>query len=80
MVCEIFALLMLPLHAQTGSAGATGQVHGKVVDITGGANPFISNGIVLDGINAVLEKRECGPAHRKVAPELVVRELTRTLA
>jgi len=37
-------------------------------------------GIVLDGINAVLEKRECCPTHRKVAPELVVRESTRSLA
>ncbi len=36
-------------------------------------------GVVLDGINAVLEKREVTPTHRKVAPELVVRESTRTL-
>jgi LacI family transcriptional regulator, galactose operon repressor len=36
-------------------------------------------GIVVDGINAVLEKREIGAAHRKVAPELVVRESTRSL-
>ena len=35
--------------------------------------------IVVDGINAVLEKREVGAAHRKVAPELVVRESTRSL-
>ncbi len=34
-------------------------------------------GIVLDGINAVLEKRETSAIHRKVAPELVVRESTR---
>ena len=33
--------------------------------------------VVLDGINAVLEKRELTPTHRKVAPELVVRESTR---
>jgi LacI family transcriptional regulator len=38
-------------------------------------------GIVVDGINAVLEKREVGGAcHRKVAPELVVRESTRGVA
>lgn len=37
-------------------------------------------GIVMDGINAVLEKREVGASHRKVAPELVVRESTRTLS
>ena len=36
-------------------------------------------GIVLDGINAVLEKREYATTHRKVAPELVVRESTHSL-
>jgi LacI family transcriptional regulator len=36
-------------------------------------------GIVLDGINAVLEKREIAATHRKVAPELVVRESTRSV-
>lgn len=36
-------------------------------------------GIVLDGINGVLEKREITATHRKVAPELVVRESTRSL-
>jgi len=36
-------------------------------------------GIVVDGINAVLEKREITASHRKVAPELVVRESTRGL-
>jgi LacI family transcriptional regulator len=36
-------------------------------------------GLVVDGINAVLEKRETTAAHRKVAPELVVRESTRSL-
>lgn len=35
--------------------------------------------VVLDGINAVLEKRDIAPCHRKVAPELVVRESTRSL-
>ncbi len=39
-----------------------------------------SVGIVLDGINAVLEKREVGAIHRKVTPELVVRESTRSLS
>jgi len=36
-------------------------------------------GAVLDGINAVLEKREILPSHRKVAPELVIRESTKAL-
>jgi len=36
-------------------------------------------GIVLDGINGVLEKREINATHRKVAPELVARESTRSL-
>ena len=36
-------------------------------------------GIVVDGINAVLEKREINACHRKVTPELVVRESTRSL-
>ncbi|HEY6767790.1 MAG TPA: LacI family DNA-binding transcriptional regulator [Candidatus Sulfotelmatobacter sp.] len=37
--------------------------------------------IVVDGINRVLEKREAAAAsHRKVAPELVVRESTRTVS
>jgi DNA-binding LacI/PurR family transcriptional regulator len=35
--------------------------------------------IVVDGINAGLEKRESSATHRKVAPELVVRESTRSL-
>ena len=35
--------------------------------------------VVIDGINAVLEKREVPATHRKVAPELVVRESTRSL-
>jgi hypothetical protein len=34
---------------------------------------------VLDGINAVLEKREITASHRRVAPELVARESTRSL-
>jgi LacI family transcriptional regulator len=37
-------------------------------------------GVVLDGINAVLEKREASASHRKVTPELVVRESTRTVS
>jgi LacI family transcriptional regulator len=36
-------------------------------------------GIVVEGINGVLEKREIVASHRKVAPELVVRESTRSL-
>ncbi len=35
--------------------------------------------IVVDGIKAVLEKRDVPVNHRKVAPELVVRESTRNL-
>ena len=35
--------------------------------------------IVVDGINAVLEKREVNATHRKVAPELVIRESTRSV-
>ncbi len=34
-------------------------------------------GIVLEGINSVLEKREVAAQHRKVAPQLVVRDSTR---
>jgi LacI family transcriptional regulator len=36
-------------------------------------------GIVIEGIKSVLEKREVGAEHRKVPPELVVRESTRSL-
>jgi LacI family transcriptional regulator len=36
-------------------------------------------GIMVDGITAVLEKRETSAFHRKVVPELVVRESTRSL-
>jgi DNA-binding LacI/PurR family transcriptional regulator len=36
--------------------------------------------LVVDGINAVLEKRESAALHRKVAPELVVRESTRNVS
>jgi len=36
--------------------------------------------VVLDGISAVLEKRDIRPIHRKVAPELVVRESTKSLS
>jgi LacI family transcriptional regulator len=35
--------------------------------------------IVADGMNAVLEKRKLPAVHRKVAPELVVRESTRSV-
>jgi len=37
-------------------------------------------GIVVDGINAVLEKRETSALHRKLAPELVVRESSTRLS
>lgn len=37
-------------------------------------------GIVLDGINAVLENRKMNATHRKVAPELVLRESTRNVS
>jgi LacI family transcriptional regulator len=36
-------------------------------------------GIVLEGIKCVLEKHEVAASHRKVAPELVVRESTRNV-
>jgi LacI family transcriptional regulator len=36
-------------------------------------------GIVLEGIHSVLEKREVAANHRKVAPELVTRESTRSI-
>jgi LacI family transcriptional regulator len=36
-------------------------------------------GIVLEGIHSVLEKREVAANHRKVVPELVVRESTRSI-
>ncbi len=36
--------------------------------------------IILDGINSPLEKREAGAIHRRMAPELVVRESTRSLS
>jgi len=35
--------------------------------------------IALDGVNAVLEKRDVAAVHRKMAPELAVRESTRSL-
>jgi DNA-binding LacI/PurR family transcriptional regulator len=36
-------------------------------------------GIVTEGINSVVEKREIAAVHRKMAPELAVRESTRRL-
>ena len=36
--------------------------------------------IVVEGMNAVLEKKATGAVHRKVAPELVVRESTRRVS
>ena len=37
-------------------------------------------GIVMEGINAAVEEREFVPVHRKLAPELVVRESTHALS
>ena len=39
----------------------------------------IAAAIVMDGINAVLEKRQVSAVHRQVAPELALRESTRRL-
>jgi LacI family transcriptional regulator len=39
----------------------------------------IAVGIALEGVNAVLEKRQLTAVHRKIAPELAVRESTRRL-
>ena len=36
--------------------------------------------IVMEGINAVLEERELAAVHRKLTPELVVRESTRAVS
>jgi DNA-binding LacI/PurR family transcriptional regulator len=36
--------------------------------------------LVVEGINAVLEKREVSATHRKLAPELAVRESTRSVS
>jgi DNA-binding LacI/PurR family transcriptional regulator len=36
--------------------------------------------IIVEGINAVQEKREVPAVHRKLAPELAVRESTRSLS
>ena len=46
---------------------------------TGEMRATMAVSIVVDGINAVQEKREVFAVHRKVAPELAVRESTRTL-
>jgi LacI family transcriptional regulator len=35
--------------------------------------------LVIEGINAVLEKREISAVHRKMVPELAVRESTRSV-
>ena len=40
----------------------------------------MATGLVLDGINAVTEKRKLAAVHRKVAPELVERGSTRQLS
>jgi DNA-binding LacI/PurR family transcriptional regulator len=38
----------------------------------------VAAGIVIDGINAVLEKRAMSAFHHNVIPELMVRESTRS--
>jgi hypothetical protein len=38
-----------------------------------------AGGIVVESIQAALEKRKIKASHRKVAPELVVRDSTRRL-
>jgi hypothetical protein len=35
--------------------------------------------LVIEGINAVLEKREISAVHRKMLPELAVRDSTRSV-
>jgi DNA-binding LacI/PurR family transcriptional regulator len=37
-------------------------------------------GIVMEGINATIEERETTAVHRQLAPELVVRESTRSIS
>jgi LacI family transcriptional regulator len=39
----------------------------------------VAANLVIEGINGVLEKREISAVHRKMAPELAVRESTRSL-
>ena len=39
----------------------------------------VAVGLVMEGINAAIEGREIAAVHRKLAPELVVRETTRAL-
>ena len=39
----------------------------------------IAGRIIVDGINSLLEKREVSVVHRRIAPELVIRESTRGL-
>jgi LacI family transcriptional regulator len=39
----------------------------------------VAANLVVDGIKAVLEKRDVSAVHRKMAPELAVRESTRSL-
>jgi DNA-binding LacI/PurR family transcriptional regulator len=38
----------------------------------------LAGNIVLEGVNATLEKRELPAVHRKLAPELAVRDSTRS--
>jgi DNA-binding LacI/PurR family transcriptional regulator len=40
----------------------------------------IAVNIILEGIDSLVEKREVGVVHKRMAPELVVRESTRSLS
>jgi DNA-binding LacI/PurR family transcriptional regulator len=40
----------------------------------------IAVSLIVDGINSLLEKREVSVVHRRIAPELVIRESTRGLS
>jgi len=61
------------------AANETGLKAGTPVVAGAGDQGAGAVGIVLEGIQAVLEKREVAAYHRKVAPELVARESTRKL-
>jgi LacI family transcriptional regulator len=40
----------------------------------------IAANLIVEGINSILEKREVGVVHQRIAPELVIRESTRSLS
>ena len=73
-------LMMLRVLAVACIALAAAQpVSGTLGRLVGATHAPTAVGIVLDGMKAVLEKREVGAHHRKVVPALVVRESTRSL-